>query len=370
MRTRGLIWLVWVLAFTACTKVSVVKTPEPPVARIICETDWSALEEDDPMVTDVPRQVSFAAARTVHADHMLVSGIYTNAIPDPDTLCLEPGEYQTLLYTSQPRNAYTYVNAEEFAQDNSISLRGIKAQVVPMKKDWTDAYYSGFRSLISFDGMPIVHQAAPLYTAQQRFELVDGNQVLVFTPRQLAQKLHFKLRIKADEKVRPSKVVANLTGVPFLAELLSGYVQTDTLAQTIFPMTKTGEDGNGAIYEGDVSVLGLYPPSDTAAVTGPGLLVIGIEAGLMKRKNRLIFNLKEYLEQMDPVLTEATEIENFYKKGKRTSATIEITKVIVLEATDFTGDGPIDDWDDPDDGDTKDISDGNDEEEEGDKTDE
>ena len=200
MRNWGFIWCACVLALCACTKVQVMKTPEPPVARFVCQTDWSAIEEDDKLAVDVPRQVSFAAARTVRADHMLVSGIYTNAIPDPDTLSLEPGEYQTLLYTSQPRNAYTYVNAQEFSQDNSMSLRGIRAQLASMSKDWVEARYPGFYAMLHLGGMAQVFQAAPLYTAQRRLNLVDGDQTLVFTPRQLVQSVHFKIHIKAGDK--------------------------------------------------------------------------------------------------------------------------------------------------------------------------
>ena len=103
------------MALAACTtKVQVEDAAYLPIAKVVCQTDWSAIGEDDELVGDMPVKVTFAATRTVREEHLVADGIYTNVIADPDTLEFTPGEYQTLLYTAQPRNAYVYNNQEAF----------------------------------------------------------------------------------------------------------------------------------------------------------------------------------------------------------------------------------------------------------------
>lgn len=368
MRKWTVILAAVLMAASCTTKVRLEDAAYLPVAKVVCGTDWSAIDPDDELVSeDMPIKVTVAATRVVREDHLVADGIYTNVIADPDTLEFVPGEYQTLLYTAVPRNAYVYNNQDEFSQNSQVSLRGICAQLPGLSKQWLNTTFAGFYRPLFTGGMSPVKPAAPLFTSQIRLNLLDGDQTLVFQPQQLAQNIHFKVRIKAGEKLKPGKVVSNITGVPFIAELFSGYVQVDTLGQTFFNMTKTGEnEEEGAIYEGAVSVLGIMPPVRGDVKTGPGLLKVCIEAGAMKRKAVMIINLKKYLEELEPALMEYTNVEGYYRKGMRSTAYIDIKEIILLESSEATGENPIVDWIDPDDGETQEIYDGDNTEEEGD----
>ena len=357
--------LIAVVSIQACrTKVELVESLLPPEAKIVCSTDWSAILPDDELadLSNMPSKFTFAATRTLKASHFLGLGIYTDAIAEPDTISLEPGKYQTLLYTSEPRNAYNFSNVEEFTNNRTVSLREIKAEAISVDKDWINRKYPGFYGPLFAGGFAAVLPAAPLYATQARLDLVDGEQTLTFRPEQFAQKIRFKVHIKYGEKLEPGKVIANVTGVPFRLELLTGDVQVDTLGQTFFPMTKTGQNGVDEVtYEGVVSVLGIVPPTSEEVKTGPGMLKVCIEAGPMKRKALQIVNLKSHLEELEPMLLERTNSEGFYHRSSRMGAFIDIETVILLESSESGGENPIWDWENHDD-DVTPISDGDNEE--------
>jgi len=336
----------------------------PPVANVVCATDWGAIAEDDVLATgEMPAVVTFAATRTVKADHYLANGIYTTAISDPDTLCFEPGEYETLLYTCVPRDAYDWENMDSFKEDNASSLRGIRAVIPSISKEWYDYTWPGYYTPLYVGGFAPVRPAAPLYRAEMRQRFANGDQTLVYSPTQLAMNVSFRIHVKADEKMKPNRVVASVSGVPFKAELLTGYVQVDTLGQTFFEMYKISESAEEEVYEGTLALLGIYPPTDDDVKVGPGILRVCIDAGVKRRLSINVVNLKSQLESLDPMIIEATDIEGFFKKGKRSVALIDLESVIVLESSDTGGEDPLNDWTDPDDGATKDLTDGDNEDE-------
>ena len=110
---------------------------------------------------------------------------------------------------------------------------------------------------------------------------------------------------------------------------MSGLVLKSSTAKVAFDMNRIGKDGVYDIYEGTVSLLGLFAPEDRAYVTGPGILQASVSASASEsgKENQRVFhagmNMKRILEAAD-VMVESDDRTGYKMKPQSSLKTIEI----------------------------------------------
>lgn len=349
------------VAVISCTKVRFGETIIPKV-KTVCQVDWKKVP--DRGIYIVPSSFDVVAARVFNSEHFYWTQVDTAGSLTPDTLRMEPGEYQWTLFTAD--GPYVIENLDTFIVDKAVSLRSLHARVPRWPIRELNFQFPDFeQSLVGY--CDTVKQAPRLFCGSYRNEIAsspDSSQVarLYFSPEMLSREVTFRVNIQAMEGVTVNRVLANIVGVPLRVELISGLLDGNraNLGQTIFELIK--DPAEPGWWTGTVSILGIVPPTSSEAVSGAGMLQVFIDEGVTHRKIRRIVNLTNYLSKTP--LLEQTDIEDWYH-GSYTPVMYRISSPIVLETSDAitAGDGPVSEWLDPDDGQTMDIIDGKDDDE-------
>ena len=353
--------LLLVLAVLSCTKVRFGEEIVPKV-KTVCDVDWKRVPDKDLYI--LPGAFDVAAARVFNSEHFYWTQVDTAGSLAPDTLRMEPGEYQWAMYTSD--GPYVIENLDTFKVDKAVSLRSLCARVPRWSIREINFQFPDFeQSLVGY--CDTVKQAPRLFCGNYRSEIAgrtDSTKVehLYFSPEMLSREVSFRVNIQAMEGVTVNRVVANIVGVPLRVELISGLLDGNraNLGQTLFELKK--DPAEPGWWTGTVSILGIVPPTSADAVSGAGMFQVYIDEGVTHRKVRRIVNLSSYLAKT-PLLAQ-TDIEDWYH-GSYTPVMYRISSPIVLETSGAvsSGDGPVSEWIDPDDGETKDIVDGQDDDE-------
>lgn len=343
----------------ACTGVQVDHT-SATLVRFIPQADWSATSQAaSAYQTDTFDVVASRTLRTLHGywDGVCVAG--TQA----DTLSVEPGEWETVFFSSYPRNFYRIDHTADFIENPDVSMRAITAHLPRQnRKAFLESFATFEPVLVSY--YDTLYPAAPLYLSAMRpvFNLASSEesvQVLTFQPRELHQSASFRIRIvPEDDTVLPTRVVGCVTGIPASVELMNGYIGITELGQTALEFTQA----DSQTWEGKVDLLGILAPKDEEMVVGPGILRVLLEFGKNGRRLLRVLNLKPYLDAT-PLIT-YTHVEGYYEVANH-NALYDIQDPIHLTGsnTENAGEDPISPWKDPEDDDVRDILDGYDDDE-------
>jgi len=357
---RILCAIVLFAAITSCTKVPFGEVVDP-MSKLVYRLNWKEIGNGDGITR--PSSFNMAVTRTIKSQHMIWADLDTAGTAKTDTLELEKGEYQSIIYAAE--GEYLYENLELFRDDNSSSIRDVAARLPKLNDSLFRADYGSFEQIFVSYCDTVV--AAPrLFRSSLRYNLPNktdslGISYITYDPEVLSRPVTFRVKINAEEGLKVHRVIATIVGVPLRVELLSGLmdINRDNLGQTLFEMAPSAADST--LYESTVMLLGIMPASSAETISGSGIMQVYIEEGVSHRKIRRIVNLYKYLEE-NPLLT-FTEIED-WAHGGYLPVTYTIETPIILESNTLnSGDGPVSEWIDPDD-EVKDIIDGQDEEEE------
>ena len=353
------------LAVFACTGVDFREqdTPENPkfAIKTVLDVDWSNVDPET--WEELPAVLNLAMARTTKAWHFFER----NQRPLEDTIRLwdtlkvyQEGEYQSLIYADAA--PWDYENVDTFQVDNNISLRTLYATV---PKSNTSFNVPGnpidFDQILSEDYDTLAN-APKLWRADLRQSFVslsDTNKVqpMLFRPQQMVQTVTVSVVITCPDNMVLNRVVANIVGVPYRVELLSGLIDADRshLGQIQFELEK---DTELDVWEGTIDILGIVPPLDTTARVDAGVIHMIVDEGETHFPILIEHNLKKILDARP--LLQTTDVENWSRGAERT---------IVMELGNFYIDGsgsvigrddPVNPWTEPDNGtgDTTPIDDG------------
>lgn len=347
--------LAAVLMAASCTTKVRLEDARDHFARFTCTLDNSAVTMADTEL--MPKWFTMACTRIMKEEHYFWEDVYYTA--PKDTIVLEPGEYESLMFVSETPNAYYVENLSPFLEDNATSLRSLNARLARMTDAQLNKNYKGYTPLLA-SYLETVPPAPAIYRARQRYKLQEGAvESVTFQSQQLVQEVTFRVTIQTTPDLTPNRVVGCVTGVPFRVELLSGWLDVQQTGQTLFDFRHV----SGDVWEGKLTVLGIRQSDDATLSVGNGLLLVCVDAGIKHRKVIRVCNLYKYLEETP--LLKYSDQEGFFIGGEKSASyTLEDPLILSTNESEHQGDEPISEWIIPTDGNTVPLVDGDDAEEE------
>lgn len=260
---------------------------------------------------ETPSGVTVVMSRKVNTLHYIwaLDGNGKHILPeteenDYETPTIFNGDYYTVAF-SDCSGFYEVVGADKFAEDASTSMLNLYIRIpeiadenVSMDKDMTDFNpYAGF-----------IHSAEmPLCVDIIKDVVFPSASTVVLHPEKVTRTLTFRIAVNVEEGVTIDWISGVLSGVPDRVQLMSGMVTETHTAKVKFDFEKCGTEQRKEtvydIYEGSLDVLGLFPPTDSRHVTGPGILQISVAASVSEREQmrQRVFhtglNLKSIIEK-------------------------------------------------------------------------
>ena len=312
----GLVAIVVTVAALSCSKFS-YHEPQYEESYVHVEVDGDS---------EIPCRIMMS--RLVNACHY---------VWEVDTLArpVGLGEYYAVAYRADDQ--YEISNENEFANDPSVSMQDVYAVLPPDKESY--GRISDFNPYSSFispaDGL--------LEFDFKKVSVADTATYVTFSPKSLTQDITFRLKVKAGQGVTVEKVSAAISGVPSKVRLLSGMLRNDAQNPTFRQFMNMTQVNGSDMYEGSISVLGLFPPLSSQHTTGPGIFQVALQAVVAKdgkdyeRVFYAAINLKSVIEKAG--LMEQTEDMTGYRIRK-SEAIIEIPVVLHVSADKvIPGDG-------------------------------
>lgn len=344
-------------AFSSCTAVQ-VETNALDTVEVVCQTDWSKMQD-----LEQPDTFNVAFSRSVNAIHRYWEKVAMSTAEKPDTLNLPVGNYQALIFRSEPEDAYTFEKTVEFSKDSLVSMRELSARLVTVPHSVSKAACGHYEGLM-VNYMDTVPQASQLYVAHQRQDFRQNASLtqLIFQPQPLVQTITFRIPIETPEglSIQEDDVWGCITGVAEKVELMSTYVDIRELGQTWFPMHKISQEANVSTWEATVELLGIMAPEDAEQRTGPGMFSIGVTVGSQNQKVIKVVSLRPYLNREPSLVSTDTEYL-FTRSNKLTHEyNIQTQKLDAHSQGSQGGEEPLAPWQEDDEKDAKEIIDGND----------
>ena len=282
--------------------------------------------------SDNDQTVIYAAVPTASSEscHVMMSRLvnsrhYVWEI-DGDPRKVYSGEYYAVAYRAS--DMYAITSLQEFRENPSVSMQEVYAVIPADTEDYGKlAQFNPYSSFVSgADGV--------LEVDFKRVSVVDSAMVMTFFPETLTQRVTFRLKVRTGAGVEIVSLRAAISGVPSKVRLMSGMVRNDVDNSThrqYVPMSKTGS----GVYEGSVSVLGLFPPVSASHTSGPGIFQVEVKAGVDqdgRRYERMFYagiNLKSAIEQA--ALMEASDDRSGFRV-RVSEALIEVPVVLDVRA--------------------------------------
>ena len=283
--------------------------------------------------SQIPAEVTVLMSRKVNSVHYVwnVDGTGKVLLPDEDVTPSIPtilnGDYYTVAY-SDGAGFYQFSSYDEFVNDPAQSMAGLYAMLPAL----TDEEVSHDKDLCDFNPYAGFISSAeyPLYLAIVKDVLFPNyGAAVVLQPENLVRRLTFRIKVTSEKGVQINGISTVLSGVATGVQLMSGLVLKSSTAKVAFDMNRIGKDGVYDIYEGTVSLLGLFAPEDRAYVTGPGILQVSVSASVSEngKENQRVFhagmNMKRILETAD-VMVESDDRTGYKMKPQSSLRTIEI----------------------------------------------
>ena len=238
---------------------------------------------------------------------------------------IKSGEYFAVAYRAS--DLYDMTSLQEFSADPSVSMQDIYAVLPSDTEDYGKlAQFNPYSSFVS--GADDI-----LEVDFRRVSVVDTAMVMTFFPESLTQRVTFRLKVRTGAGVEIVSLRAAISGVPSKVRLMSGMVRNDvenTTHRQYVHMTETA-----GVYEGTISVLGLFPPVSESHTSGPGIFQVEVKASVEeggRHYDRVFYagiNLKAVIERAD--LLEEAEDRSGYRI-RTSQAVIEVPAVLELQA--------------------------------------
>ncbi len=196
-------------------------------------------------------------------------------------------------------------------------------------------------------GEKYVTDAGELYAdlVIQEINSDNGSRNILLTPKNLNQELTVKFSTHVSEEVTVERITAILSGVVGEVYPFSGLVNYKDLCSIVLAIEKVGEDTGIQHYLAKANVLGLFPPKDSGATSGPGILQLEISASshLGSRTFYAGVNLSEEIEESAPMVIDR-EFNGYSISGPACTLEIPSTLVITTEVLDNGLKDGVDEW--------------------------
>lgn len=252
-------------------------------------------------------------------------------------LLIHNGYYSVAAVAVSDNDDILYSDVEEFENSIEFGMRDVYLSIPKVSDDdlITEDY-------IDFNPVyPYIRPIGHIYYMRPSGDshtLVTAGQsnVISIEPVKLTRTIKFSLDLKTEPGVVVTKMYGAISGVPRTVRLMTGNVTDRNTAKVPFDMVCV----SGIRYEGNVNVLGLFPPEDPALVVGPGILtvIVHVTAEESETQVRRIFyanlNLLEQIQDAD-IMRRTEDMTGYVFTDKPSyhitlDKTLELTKDMVM----------------------------------------
>lgn len=197
------------------------------------------------------------------------------ADPNDGLPLIRNGLYSIAAVAATDRTDYIASSLDLFADSLAYSMKDVYVSIPRLTEaDKTENMYVDYNPM-----HPYIKSVSPFYfvrpSIQTHTEIwSDKNEVMtiMLNPMPLTRKVTVKVPFKLEEGVVIERLTGALSGVPERVQLMTGYVSNRDSGKVPFEMTS--EDGYN--FESSINVFGLFPPTDTIQMAGPGILTLTI----------------------------------------------------------------------------------------------
>lgn len=278
-----------VLLLNSCTEVEYRDyVYSADSTRVSFLFDWEGIKSEPEY--GIPDEMTVLMSRIINTVHYAWltdnTGKILAELPDStgtqasDTAtAIDNGIYYLMAVRENPKY-YDISSLQDFFTEEDISMKDFVLTLnTPGDEELDSIFPSGrtdFNSTIKY-----VYNPGPVfYELQEELQVFpDTRSEITITPKNIAQKLTFRLHIELDEGISINSLIAEISGVGNNIELMSGNIDASEMYRSAFVMHETAVSGMMHTFEGDVCVFGLFPSKDRTLITGPGILQISINAG-------------------------------------------------------------------------------------------
>lgn len=262
-----------ILSLASCTEVELCsEDSHPHSAKFNLDFKWNEFEKEKPdsMYIFLSRLIN--TKHYVHSISTTTSG-ETKAEDESGTIKVEGGEY-TIISCSKDTALFAITNKDLFATDPSMQINDLTLTV----RDTIHPDVEGFNTDKWGDSNPF-HKK--LKTTGPIFCTVEGTQFssnmsyrLSLVPKTITQQIKLRFSLEIDPKITINNIVGEISGIARSVKLTSGILDRSTTGRTYFRAKEVESNGKTKTYEGEINVLGLFPNTNSAAVYGPGILIL------------------------------------------------------------------------------------------------
>lgn len=279
----------------------------------------------------------------------------SNTETDPEPVApniVHNGLYSVMAVAAHSPDHYYIPDQKEFCDSIAYRMRDLYIAIPQMSEE-----EKAEELLVDYNPLyPNIRSVDPLYyvraESKSQTKIGSGNSTVILSPQQLTRKITFTLTLDIEEGVTIDRLVGMISGVPVKAQFISGIVTDVNTGKMHFDLAETGErqevsttDKGTPVhrltFKGSVNVLGLFPPQEATAKTGPGIITLLVHASAVNdngTKYTRIYhdntNLKTQIEAAEIMLE--TEDRTGYEFSDRGQAKI---REFSIEARPFTESG-------------------------------
>lgn len=278
-----------------------------------------------------------------------------NGETDPEPVApniVHNGLYSVMAVAAHSPDHYYIPDQKEFCDSIAYRMRDLYIAIPQMSEE-----EKAEELLVDYNPLyPNIRSVDPLYyvraESKSQTKIGSGNSTVILSPLQLTRKITFTLTLDIEEGVTIDRLVGMISGVPVKAQFISGIVTDLNTGKMHFDLAETGQrqevsktDKGTPVYrltfQGSANVLGLFPPQEATAKTGPGIITLLVHASAVNdngTKYTRIYhdntNLKTQIEAAEIMLE--TEDRTGYEFSDRGQAKI---REFSIEARPFTESG-------------------------------
>ena len=245
----------------------------------------------------------------------------------PEIQTIANGEYYTVAF-SNTDSFYEISEYSEFQSNPAMSMKELYITLPELQAEDV----SDDQDLIDFNPYAGFYKSAgaPIYMdVVKSFTFPSSQNVINLTPKSLTRILTVQLKVSCEAGVVVDRISTVLSGVATKVQLMSGLMSPKYTGKLAFDVAPKNVVGEYTIYQGNASVLGIFPPEDRAYVTGPGILQVSVHASVTENgvvRQRVFhagLNLKRTLEEAD-MMVESDDKTGYTMKQQSELRVLEI----------------------------------------------
>ena len=295
-----------------------------------------------PETAVVPEHVAVLMSRKVNSlNYQWTIDSLGQVVQDDQTLAASQmiynGEYYLIAFNKYS-DFYTITDYSEF-EDGTIRMKDLYAIVPSMSSEELELD-DDLLNLNPYSGY-VAHTDEPLLHFVDRSLLFPYSSGIVSLDlTDLTREYTLTLMLEAEKSVTIKRIAAIMSGVPTQVQLMSGLVSRKETSKVVFDFyaadgskAQDGQEMVSCRYEGKIRSLGIFPASDAAMTTGPGILQVFLTTSVddgpdeVERTFYAGINIKKAIEEA-AVMIQSEDRSGYWAVPQNGLKAIEVDAVL------------------------------------------